>query len=128
MALPWSESFAWRVCDAFIVRAGLSTYHPALISFRQNAIFYISGPNISLRVYGPGENQTRAKVMVISARWLQERNFPSVRLSPIETAQPFNLLGYQTSVWNWIAADETAQDRAFAYGQLLRQFHDLPPT
>jgi Ser/Thr protein kinase RdoA (MazF antagonist) len=126
MELPWSESVVWRVCDAFIVRAGLSNYRPALISFRQNAIFYFAGPEISLRIYGPGENQTRATLMVISARWLQERNFPAVRLSPIETAQPFNLLGYQTSVWQWVVADEPGQDGAFAYGQLLRRFHDLP--
>ena len=128
MELPWSESVAWRVCDTFMVRAGLSNYHPALISFRQNAIFHIPGPDISLRIYGPGENQTRATLMVISARWLKERNFPAVRLSPIEAVQPFDLLGYQTSVWQWVVADEPGQDGAFAYGRLLRRFHDLPAT
>ena len=128
MELPWSESVARRVCDTFMVRAGLSNYHPTLISFRQNAIFFISGPDISLRIYGPGENPTRATLMVRSARWLKERNFPAVRLSPIETAQPFDLLGYQTSVWQWVVADAPRQDGAFAYGQLLRRFHDLPAT
>jgi Ser/Thr protein kinase RdoA (MazF antagonist) len=128
MELPWSESVAWRVCDTFMVRAGMSTYHPTLISFRQNAIFHIPGPDISLRIYGPGENQTRATLMVISARWLKERNFPAVRLSPIEAVQPFDLLGYQTSVWQWVVADEPRSDSAFAYGRLLRRFHDLPAT
>ena len=55
MELPWSEPVARRVCDTFMVRASLSNYRPTLISFRQNAIFYISGPDISLRIYGPGE-------------------------------------------------------------------------
>jgi len=128
MELPWSEPVAWSVCDTFMVRAGLSNHRPALISFRQNAIFYVPGPDISLRIYGPGENQTRATLMVISARWLEEHNFPAVRLSPIETTQPFNVLGYQTSVWQWVAADKAKQDSAFAYGKLLRRFHDLPAT
>ncbi len=126
MELPWSESLARRVCNTFMARAGLSNHHPTLISFRQNAIFHIPGPDISLRIYGPGENQTRATFMVISARWLEARNFPAVRLAPIETAQPFTVLGYQTSVWRWVVADEPGQDGAFAYGQLLRRFHDLP--
>ena len=128
MELPWNESVARRVCDTFMVHAGLSDHNPALISFRQNAIFHIPGPDISLRIYGPGENQTRATLMVNIARWLNEQNFPAVRLSPIETAQPFNLLGYQTSVWQWVVADEPGQDGNFAYGQLLRRFHDLPAT
>jgi aminoglycoside phosphotransferase (APT) family kinase protein len=66
--------------------------------------------------------------MVISALWLKERSFPAVRVSPIEIAQPLNLLGCQTSVWQWIVADEPGQDSAFAFGQLLRRFHDLPAT
>jgi hypothetical protein len=128
MQLPWSEPVARTVCDALLARAGLSGYYPQLISFRQTAIFHIPGPDISLRIYGPAEDQARAMLMVTTAQWLEARNFPAVRLSPIETAQPFNLLGYQTSVWEWVVADEPSPDSPFAYGRPLRWFHDLPAT
>ena len=56
-----------------------------------------------------------------------------MRLSPIETTQPFDVHGYQTSVWQWIAEDEPKADQpkldtAFEYGRLLRRFHELPAT
>ena len=126
MTLPWSEDVARTVRDAYLARANLMGTEPELISFRQNAIFRIPGPDISVRVYGPGEDRTRADLMVRCARWLDQQDFPAVRLAPIESQQPFDLLGHRVSIWKWIDRVPTGPRGAFALGQLLRRFHGLP--
>jgi len=126
MVRPWSESVAQQVCDEFVARFGISEAHPKLISFRQNAIFHFAGTGISLRVYGPGEDPDRAAVMVNCARWLESHDFPAVRPSPILAEQPFDLVGYQISVWWWVRQDGLRPNSAFLYGRLLRSFHALP--
>ncbi len=123
---PWTEDIARAVCDAFLARYGMSGAHPKPISFRQNAIYRVPGPDISVRIYGPGEDQSRAALMVRCARWLERRGFPAVRLSPIEADQPFDLLGYKISVWRWIEQERPNADPAFTFGRLLRSLHDLP--
>ena len=125
MPRPWSPGAAQSVCDAFVARAGLTGVRPELISFRQNAIFHLAGHDLSLRVYGPWEDPSRATLMVNCARWLEARNLPAVRLSPSVTAQPFDLLGYQASVWRWIAHDRQDPDAPFRHGRLMRRFHAL---
>ena len=126
MSRPWSQRVAQQVLDEFAARFGISGARPKLISFRQNAIFYLADQGISLRIYGPAEHPVRAALMVNCARWLERHNFPAVRLSPILAGQPLDLLGYQISVWQWVRQDDLRPHYALLYGRLLKSFHALP--
>lgn len=126
MTSDWNVAEAERVADALIRCTGLRDRRCELISFRQNALFHLPENCLTIRVYNPDGVAGRAELMVRCARWLEARDFPAVRLAGVLKEQPAIIRGYPVSVWRWIDKDADGGDNFSAFGNLLRQFHDLP--
>lgn len=120
---PWTPERARHVAQAFLRDAGLSEPSARLIRFYQNAVFHLPENGLALRVYGPEDSRSRAQRMVAFATFLADRNFSSVRLSPLFTDQPLEILGTPVSVWTWIDEDGDGTKQPHAFGALLRAFH-----
>ncbi len=122
---PWSPEGARRVANAFLQSEGLREPGIELLRFYQNAIFRLPRNGLSLRVYGPEDARAKATLMVSVARFLEDREFPSVRLAPREGRQPFEVLGRQVSLWRWIDEDAGKPRDFRAFGALLRRLHAI---
>ena len=125
MPSEWNVERARHVGQAFLQKAGLSEAGMKLIRFYQNAIFHLPDHRLTLRIYGPENARKRAELMVSFATLLEERNFPSVRLSGRFADQPIEILGTLVSVWEWIEADEQGAKQPRAFGALLRALHSV---
>jgi Ser/Thr protein kinase RdoA (MazF antagonist) len=122
---PWSPEGAREVADAFLDSEGLQEPAVELLRFYQNAIFRLPRSGLTLRIYGPEDARAKAVLMVSTARFLEDRHFPSVRLAPHESGQPFELLGRQVSLWRWIDEDAGKPRDFRAFGALLRRLHEI---
>jgi Ser/Thr protein kinase RdoA (MazF antagonist) len=125
MLSDWSVERVQHVARTFLQGAGLAEPHAKLIRFYQNAIFHLPDNRLTLRIYGPENARKRAALMVSFARFLEERDFPSVRLSRQFADQPFDVLGTQVSIWEWIDADEHVTKQPRAFGAILRALHSV---
>jgi thiamine kinase-like enzyme len=123
MPSEWSIERVQHVAQTFLQDAGLSEPRAKLVRFYQNAIFHLPDHRLTLRIYGPENARKRAALMVSFARFLEERNFSSVRLSRRFADQPMDVLGTQVSVWEWIDADAQGAKQPRAFGALLRALH-----
>lgn len=123
--LEWNIEAAVKVANAFTHRAGLQDVSLSLVRFRQNALFRLPNLQLTVRIYSPLEDPSRAKLMVDCARALESRGFPAVRLWHQIHEQPVNILGYEVSVWKWIEQEKRNADAFHAFGQLIRRLHDL---
>ena len=125
MQTAWNVETAAKVAAAFVQQAGLQGASLSLVRFRQNALFRLPERRLTLRIYSPHEDPSRAKVMVDCAKLLETHGFPSVRLWPEVDPQPLNILGFEVSVWKWIEQERNNADRFSNFGRLIRRFHDL---
>jgi Ser/Thr protein kinase RdoA (MazF antagonist) len=122
---PWSPEGAREVADAFLDSEGLREPDVELLRFYQNAIFRLPRSGLTLRVYGPEDARAKAVLMASIARFLEDRDFPSVRLAPRTSGQPFEVLGRQVSLWRWIDEDAGKPRDFRAFGALLRRLHAI---
>ena len=125
MHTVWNVETAAKVAAAFAQQAGLNCASLRLVRFRQNALFRLLDRQLTLRIYSPHEDPSRAKVMVDCAKLLETHGFPSVRLWHEADPQPLNILGFEVTVWKWIEQVRNNADAFSNFGHLLRRFHDL---
>src|SRR5262245_18678509 len=123
--LEWNIETAVKVADAFAQRAGLQDVALSLVRFSQNALFRLPNLQLTVRIYSPLEDPSRVKLMVDCAKSLESQGFPAVRVWHQIDEQPVNILGYEVSVWKWIEQAKRNVDPFYAFGQLIRRFHDL---
>ena len=125
MHTSWNVETAAKVAAACAQQAGLQGASLRLVRFRQNALFRLPDLELTLRIYSPREDPSRAKVMVDCATLLETHGFPSVRLWHEVDPQPLNILGFEVSVWKWIEQEKSNADAFSNFGRLIRRFHDL---
>jgi Ser/Thr protein kinase RdoA (MazF antagonist) len=125
MPLSWNVESADQVARTFLQSAGLSEPQAKLIRFYRNAVFHLPDNRLALRIYGPEEARKQAQLMVSFSRLLEDRDFPSVRLSRLFDPQPMEILGTQISVWNWIDQDGQGSKQPRDFGALLRALHSV---
>ena len=125
MPLAWNIETAVDIARAFIRHAGMNADALSLVRFRQNALFRLRCAQLTLRIYSPHEDPSRARLMVDCTRSLAAHGFPAVRLSEAIDQQPVNIRGYEVSAWQWIEEEKSDADAFGAFGHLLRRLHDL---
>ena len=127
MGTRWNLLRARDVAQSFAKSCGLDSNGARLVSFRQNALFVFPVPGVTVRIYSPLEDPTRAKLMLECAETLRELNFPAVRPWGGLSAQPLLIQGCTVTAWEWLELDKDARnDKAYPqFGQLLATFHSL---
>ena len=125
MSTDWTQERTDRAAGTFLKEHGLDEPQPELIRFYMNAVYRLPNNGLSLRLYGPEESSKRARLMVAFARFLEAQDFPAVRLSKRFTAQPFEIDGLQTSVWDWLDRDEPHAWTYRDFGAALRRLHGI---
>ena len=123
--MEWTVETAAEVANAFARHAGLQDDSLSLVRFRQNALFRLPKLQLTLRIYSPHEDPSRATLMVDCARQLEAHGFPAVRSWRGIDEQPVNIHGFEVSVWQWIEQEKRNADAFHAFGHLIRRFHDL---
>lgn len=96
-----------------------------LIKFTNSAVFDLPRAEVVVKVAGSRLVTERIPKVVEVARWLEEHEFPAVRLLA-DVDQPVCSYGHQATLWRREPGDgpePTGRDLA----ALIRRFHSLPP-
>ena len=125
--MNWSQAYALNCAQQALVRFGFAGAPLELISFRQNALYRVMAEDLLLRVYSPSEDPGRASFMVEFAQHLAGAGFPAQRIDPRPATALVDVDGAKVSAWEWLDESEGAHTGFMAFGQLLRQLHDLDP-
>jgi aminoglycoside phosphotransferase (APT) family kinase protein len=111
------------VLAAICEHAGLDATGAVLIKFTNNAVFRLASTSAVVRIAGSETARKRAEKVVRVARWLEEHDFPAVRLLP-NVQQPIEIGGHVATVWQTVPTvgpPPTGAD----LGRLLRRLHDI---
>src|SRR4029079_2161034 len=83
---------------AVCAETGLDPARAELIKFTNNAVFRLRTAPVVVRIAGSTAARDRAALVVRVARWLQDHDYPAVRLLP-GFAQPLRLHGQMITLW-----------------------------
>jgi Ser/Thr protein kinase RdoA (MazF antagonist) len=96
-----------------------------LIKFTNSAVFDLPRAGVVVKVAGSRLVTERIPKVIEVARWLEEHDFPAVRLLA-DVDQPVQASGRAATLWQRVPGDgpePTGRDLA----RLIRRFHSLPP-
>lgn len=109
------------VCRA----AGLDPEPARLIKFTNNLVFELPAAGVVVRIVGSRALHDRVGKIIAVARWLEQHDFPAIRLHP-GIDQPVAADSELATVW--VRAESTGERADYAdLGALIRRFHSLPP-
>jgi len=111
------------VLAAMCEHAGLDATGAGLIKFTNNAVFRLPRTPAVVRIAGSDTARKRARKVVHVARWLEEHDFPAVRLLP-NVQQPIEIDDQLATLWRTVPTvgpPPTGAD----LGRLLRQLHGI---
>ncbi|MEM7253956.1 MAG: phosphotransferase [Pseudomonadota bacterium] len=120
----WNESKAWSLAGDVMQRLG-EQGDVILVRFRQNAIFRVTQLGLTIRIYSPHDDPTRAHVMLDTAKRLAAVDFPAVRPWSTMGDRPMVIDGYQITLWRWLESARNPLVGSHDFGRCLRAFHEL---
>ncbi|MFJ6199629.1 aminoglycoside phosphotransferase family protein [Micromonospora sp. NPDC092111] len=114
-----------ELLHGFAQMSGLSPFDAELVKFTNNAVFRFPADGVVLRIAGSPTARDRASKVVAVARWLEDVNFPAVRLVR-DAIQPLHLGEHVATLWQDVPSVKY-QPNGADLGQLLKELHSLAP-
>ena len=114
-----------KVLYAACGKVGLDANGAELLRLTANAVFRLRTTRVVVRISAPRSRIAEVCRTVQVARWLDQIDFPAVRLHG-EQEQPVELGDYLATFWDYLPPGDT-QPSPGALAVLLRQLHSLTP-
>ncbi|GGK44951.1 aminoglycoside phosphotransferase [Planomonospora parontospora subsp. parontospora] len=105
-------------------QAALPSNGAELIKFTNNAVFRLHQAPVVVRIAGSTAARVRVPTVVQVARWLEQHDFPAVRLLP-DAEQPLQVEGHLITFWQYVPEVRPRPGGA-DLAALLRRLHTLP--
>jgi aminoglycoside phosphotransferase (APT) family kinase protein len=118
---------AERVLLAACQIANLDAGGARLLRLGENALFYLPGPSVVVRISRTMAYWHDTVKEVSVARWLAEQHFPAAVI--YDVPQPASVADHPVTFWRYIDGRNGNRTDIVCLGALLRRLHDLPrPT
>jgi Ser/Thr protein kinase RdoA (MazF antagonist) len=123
----FTEASTRPVLHEACAAVGLPTNDAVLLRVGENAIYRLASAPVVVRIARSLDMIDDVRKEVRVARWLDEEDYPAVRLTDHTGSEPLVVADqYPVTFWRLIA--QTAPDPSDAdLGQLLRRLHELTP-
>jgi aminoglycoside phosphotransferase (APT) family kinase protein len=117
-----TEATARAVLEQACRAAGLSADGARLLRLGSNAVYHLTVP-VVVRISRQGDDVERARRTVAVARWLQDVDYPAVRV--IDVDQPVAIDGNVITFWQAVSDDGQQYATVRQVAEVLVQLHKL---